>query len=89
MGEKKAARPTSNAVLVVFGLDDQGKHRAGMFQDEEIALGRKAAELLGLQFYEGEATKLKQVLKTLPASDIHRPGYGLLRRVRQAQYDAL
>jgi len=76
-------------MMVVYGFDQDKKPRAAKFSEAEFELARKAAKLMGLQVYEGEATKLKTVLKPLPPGNVYATGWDFVPSIRHNQFDAL
>lgn len=85
----KTAKPASKRMLVVYGFDDDNKPRAAKFTEEEFELARKAADMMKLRVYEDEASKLKRILKKIPAGQIYASGWAFTGSLRQSQYDAL
>ena len=91
MGKAKAKTkpPVSQRTLVVYGYDENQKPRAAKFMEADFELARKAAELMKLQVYEGEAIKLRRALKKISAGNVYASGWGFVPHIRQSQYDAL
>jgi hypothetical protein len=85
----KTKQPVSQRTLVVYGYDENQKPRAAQFVENEFELARKAAELMKLQVYEGEAIKLRRALKKISAGNVYASGWGFVPNIRQSQYDAL
>jgi hypothetical protein len=76
-------------ILVVYGVDDEGRHRASRFSNRDAPLAIKAAALLGLQpvWITGEAAAT--VAATLPEGNPFACGNSLIRPVRQSVYESL
>jgi len=92
MSKPKATTQTKNAprrMLVVYGFDDDKKPRAAKFAEPEFELARKAAELMNLQMHEGEARKLRRILRNIPLGKIYVSGWGSVPNIRRSQFDAL
>ena len=87
----KVARTTAklSRVIVLFGLDAEGKPRAARFPDDDPALISKAAQALGLRV--GIATKGPhfEIVQKLPIGRIHATGNGSVPKVAQDLYDQL
>jgi hypothetical protein len=76
-------------ILVVYGFDEDKKPRAAKFSEPEFELARKAADLMKLNVFEGDAIKLRRALKNLRAGNIYASGWAFVPSVRQNQFDAL
>jgi hypothetical protein len=76
-------------VIVLFGLDEEGKPRAARFPDDDPALISKAAQALGLRV--GIATKGPhfEIVQKLPIGRIYATGNGSVPKVAQDLYDQL
>ena len=72
--------------MVVFGLDPEGKPRAGCFAEPDAKLALKAAALLG---YRALRISDAEILETLPDGNVFARGDGFIRRVRRPVFDKL
>jgi hypothetical protein len=72
--------------LVVFGLDAEGKPRAGYFAKPDAELAIKAAALLG---YRVVRISDAEVLETLPEGSVFTRGDGFIARVSRSAFDKL
>ena len=81
--------PKLSKVIVLFGLDEEGKPRAARFPDDDPALIAKAALALGLRV--GIATEPHHfaVVHKLPIGRIHATGNGSVPKVAQDVYDQI
>jgi hypothetical protein len=79
--------PKLSRVIVLFGLDEEGKPRAARFPDDDPALISKAAQALGLRV--GIATKGPhfETVQKLPIGRIYATGNGSVPKVAQELYD--
>ena len=92
MSKTKAKVPSKRGptrIMVVYGFGENKKPRAAKFPESEFELARKAAELMGLSVYEGDAAKERQSLKRLPTGRIYASGWGFVPYIRRNQFDAL
>jgi len=72
--------------LVVFGLDPDGKPRAGCFAEPDAELAIKVAALLGCR-----AMRISdaEILEALPYGDVFARGNGFIGRVSRSVFDKL
>jgi hypothetical protein len=79
----------STPILVVFGIDGEGKPRASRFAERDAELARKAATMLGFRTgwitYEGG----RAIAERLPVGNVFGRGNGFVRLVRQSTFDKL
>ncbi len=73
-------------ILVVFGLDPEGKRRAARFAAADAELAAKAAALLG---YRAVRISDAEVLETLPEGSVFTRGDGFIARVSRSVFDKL
>ena len=85
----KPAQQSPKKVLVVYGLNEEGKPRAAKFEEKDIELAHKAAEMMKLQTYEGDARKLRKALSKIRPGDIYASGWAAVPQVLWSQYHAL
>lgn len=76
-------------ILVVYGIDDEGRYRASRFTNRDASLAIKAAALLGFHpvWITGEA--IATIAATLLEGNPFACGNSLIRPVRQSVYDRL
>jgi hypothetical protein len=86
---KSVAKSAPRYLMVVYGFDEDKKPRAAKFPEAEFELARKAADLMKLNVFEGDATKLRRALMKLPVGNIYASGWAFVPNVRQSQFDAL
>ena len=80
-------RPTR--ILVVYGHDENQKPRAAKFAEPEIALARKAADLMKLRVFETDAYKIRRKLKKLALGNVYASGWGFVPNVRRTQFESI
>jgi hypothetical protein len=76
-------------ILVVFGIDGEGKPRASRFADRDADLATKAAGLLGFRLAWVTDEAGLTIAEALPNGDVFAPGNGFVRLVRQSAFDKL
>jgi hypothetical protein len=86
---KTTAKPARRLVMVVYGFDDDKKPRAAKFSEPEFELARKAADLMKLNVFEGDAIKLRRALKNVRVGNVYASGWAFVPNIRQNQFDAL
>jgi hypothetical protein len=72
--------------IVVFGLDPEGKPRAGYFAEPDAELAIKAAALLG---YRAVRISDAEIIEALPDGNVFAHGNGFIGRVRPLVFDKL
>jgi hypothetical protein len=82
---ESASKPRPTRILVVYGYDEHNKPRG----EPEVALARKAAELMKLSVFETDAPKILRKLKKLPLGNVYASGWGFVPNVRRTQFDSL
>src|SRR5262249_8390550 len=75
-------KPDPGAAVVLFGLGEGDKPRAGYFPPTQAALAMKAADALKLTVLKVESPELKALASKLPVGRIHANGRGLVPFVR-------
>lgn len=60
-----------------------------IFVEPEIELARKAADLMGLNVYDGETPNLSKALKTVPKGRVYASGWGFVPYIRWSLFDGL
>jgi len=86
---ESASKPRPTRILVVYGYDEKQKPRAAKFGEPEIALARKAADLMKLNMFETDAPKTRRKLKRLPLGNVYASGWGFVPNVRRTQFDSI
>jgi hypothetical protein len=76
-------------ILVVFGLDSEGKPRASRFADRDAELVTKAAALLGFRTAWITDQPCRAIAERLPDGNVFARGNGFVRLVRQSAFDKL
>jgi hypothetical protein len=77
------------SILVVFGIDGEGKPRASRFADRDAELATKAAGLLGLRVTWVTDEAGLAIAEALPNGNVFVRGNGFVRLVRQSAFDKL
>ena len=75
--------------LIVFGLSEIGKPRAGTFLEGEIETATKAAEGMGLVVLKVSDDQAHDLATKLPAGRVHANGRGFLPFIRGNLYEQL
>jgi hypothetical protein len=90
MGKKKSAASTGpQRLIVVYGIDEDGKSRAAKFGLEQSELVQKAARLMELQTHDGDAVTLGEVVAKLPVGRLYANGRGFIPYIRRDRYQKL
>jgi hypothetical protein len=76
-------------ILVVFGIDPEGKPRASRFAERDAELATKAAGLLGFRLGWVTDEAGRAIAEALPNGNVFAHGNGLVRLVRQSVFDKL
>jgi len=76
-------------ILVVFGIDGEGKPRASRFADRDAVLVTKAATLLGFRAAWITDEAGRAIAEGLPEGNVFARGNGFVRLVRQSAFDKL
>jgi hypothetical protein len=77
------------SILVVFGIDPEGKPRASRFAERDAELAAKAAGLLGFRLAWVTDKPGSAIAKALPNGNVFARGNGFVRLVRQSVFDKL
>jgi hypothetical protein len=76
-------------IVVVFGIDPEGKPRASRFAEQDAELATKAATLLGFRTaWIKDATAL-EIAESLPKGNVFARGSGFVRLVRRSVFENL
>jgi hypothetical protein len=76
-------------ILVVFGIDPEGKLRASRFGERDAELATKAAALLGFRTAWIMDAAGRAIAEALPRGNVFARGYGFVRLVRESVFDKL
>jgi hypothetical protein len=76
-------------ILVVFGIDGEGKPRASRFAERDAELATKAAGLLGFRLAWVKDETGLAISEALPNGCVFARGNGFVRLVRQSAFDKL
>ena len=77
------------SILVVFGIDREGKPRASRFADREAELATKAATFLGFRSAWINEETGRDIAEALPEGNVFARGNGFVRLVRQSVFEKL
>jgi len=76
-------------ILVVFGIDREGKPRSSRFAERDAELVTKAAGLLGFRLAWITDEAGRAIAEALPNGNVFARGSGFVRLVRQSAFDKL
>ena len=76
-------------ILVVFGIDPEGKPRASRFAEKDAELATKAAGLLGFHTAWITDEAGRAIAEALPHGNVFSRGNGFVRLLRQSAFDKL
>ena len=76
-------------ILVVFGIDGEGKARASRFAERDAELATKAATLLGFRVASIKDEAGHEIAEALPDGNVFARGNGFVRLVRQSVFESL
>ena len=85
----KPKSATSPPVLILYGLDTDGRPRAAVFNAAQADLATKAAESLELQVLRIETAEQIDLARQVPSGEILAPGRGNVPVVRKELFDKL
>ncbi|MGP2490703.1 hypothetical protein ACTDI4_03590 [Mesorhizobium sp. PUT5] len=77
------------ACLIVFGLDANGRPHASWFGDEDVALARKAAAMMGMVAVAATSEALRRLAAQLPAGRVFASGRAFVPFVKGGLYSEL
>jgi len=87
---KRTCKMTDTApILVVFGIDPEGKPRASRFAAKDAEFVTKAAGLLGFRLVWIKDDAGRAIAEGLPDGNVFARGNGFVRLVRQSAFDKL
>jgi hypothetical protein len=87
-GPKKSANGKPAAVIV-FGVDDHDKPRAGVFHGKTADAARKAADQMKLRTLDARTTEAQAIAAKLPTGRLHGNGQGVVPYARRDLYDQI
>jgi hypothetical protein len=76
-------------ILVVFGIDGEGKPCASRFAERDAELASKAAGLLGFRLAWIKDEAGLAIAERLPDGNVFARGNGFIRLVRQSVFERL
>ena len=76
-------------VIVLFGLDENGKPRAARFIDDNEGLVARLAQVLGLRMGIATGSKHADTVDQIPVGRVYATGKGSVPNIGQALYDKL
>ena len=76
-------------ILVVLGIDGEGKVRASRFAERDAELATKAAGLLGFRTAWITDERGRAMAERLPVGNVFGRDKGFVRLVRQSTFDEL
>ena len=85
----KAAAASPTPVILVFGVDENGKPRAARFQGANPDLVAKAAQVMDLKLCEATSPELSELAQKLPAGRLYAAGKGFVPYVKTDLYAKL
>ena len=85
----KPKSATSPLILILYGLDTDGRPRAAVFNAAQADLAKKAAESLELQVLRIETAEQIELARQVPSGEILAPGRGTVPVVRKELFDKL
>ena len=74
---------------MVFGLDENGKPKAGRFPEKQAAIARKAARSLKLAICNLTRPKLSELAAQIPVGRIHAQGKAFIPYIKRELFDQL
>ena len=76
-------------ILVVLGIDGEGKARASRFAERDAEIAAKAAALLGFRSAWIKDEAGCAIAESLPQGNVFARGNGFIRLVRQSVFEKL
>ena len=83
------AEPKPVPAIIVFGIDQTGKHRAATFPADQVELATKAAGLMQLRALKIDGKDLTELATELPVGRIYASGHGFVPPIKPNQYERL
>jgi hypothetical protein len=85
----KSNTSNGNIQVLVYGLDDTGKPKAGRFSQKEAEAAKEAAISMKLNVGEFASGPAENLLKQIPPGRLHAKGKAFVPYVKQELYDML
>jgi hypothetical protein len=79
----RAPTPNGAPQIVLFGLDQDKKPRAGRFSARDAELAKKAAQAMSLEVCQVASPELTEIAVKLPMGRLHAQGRAFVPYVRQ------
>jgi hypothetical protein len=80
--------PTSHKpAVIVFGLDQTGKPKAGRFAEQHAAVARKAAKSLGLSICPSSKPGFADLANKIPSGRVHAQGKAFIPYIKRELYE--
>lgn len=91
MTKPSQSSPTAaiKPALVIFGLDQAGKPKAGRFASTHSDAAKEAAKALKLAVHEIRGAGLEELAKKIPVGRIHTRGKAFIPYIKRDLYDRL
>jgi hypothetical protein len=80
------AKPQAASAVILFGMIETGKPRAGTFRGPDIEPALKAASLLHLSVLTADSSEARELAGKLPAGRIQAKGHNIVPFVRNELY---
>ena len=87
MASLKSSKPDGG--VIVFGLDNTGKPKAGRFPEQQASAARRAARALKLTTCGVNRPNLIEIIAKIPVGRLHAQGEAFLPSIRRELYDQL
>ena len=76
-------------IIVVFGLNTEGRPHAARFEASEETVATRAAQLMGYRLVKLTTADQLELAKGLPAGKIYQTGKSFVPLTKQGVFDAL
>lgn len=73
--------------VIVFGLDQAGKPKAGRFAEQHAAVAKKAAKSLGLSICSASKPGFADLARQIPSGRIHAQGKAFIPYIKRELFD--
>ena len=83
------APSATKPAVIVFGLDNAGKSKAGRFSERHAAAARKAAKSLKLSICSATKPGIEDLAKKIPVGRLHAQGKAFIPRIRRDLFDQI
>jgi hypothetical protein len=85
----KSNASSSNTQVLVYGLDEAGKPKAGLFSQKEAEAAKEAAISMKLSVGEFALGQAEDLLKQMPPGRLHAKGKAFVPYIKQELYNLL